>query len=55
MLETLVWKRLSKVTGISKVLRIQATLVDKGQLDIFIYVTSNEKIDNQKVQFSLAG
>lgn len=32
-------------------LRIQASLVDNGQMDIFIYVTSNLKITLEKYSF----
>lgn len=32
-------------------LRIRATLVDNGQLDLFIYVYSNRKINIQKYSF----
>ena len=32
-------------------LRIRASLVDNGQLDIFIYVTSNKKITLEKYSF----
>lgn len=33
-------------------MRIMVTLADNGQLDIFIYVTSNKEFYNPKVQFN---
>ena len=43
------------ITDLEGYLRIQAFLVDKGQLNTFIYVTSNKECHYQEVQFSLAG
>lgn len=39
------------ITDLEGYLRIQAFLVDKGQLNIFIYVTSNKNVTIKKYSF----